>query len=53
MSTSRSICCGARPVERDGYASNDALYRSFGFELVERYNANPVPGIVFYRLKLD
>ena len=29
-----------------------ALYRSFGFREIERYNANPVPDIAFFRLDL-
>jgi GNAT superfamily N-acetyltransferase len=28
------------------------LYRQFGFEPVERYNDNPVPGVDFFRLRL-
>ena len=29
-----------------------ALYRSFGFRQIERFNSNPVPDIVFFRLDL-
>ena len=29
-----------------------ALYQSLGFRQIERYNDNPVPGIVFFRLSL-
>ena len=28
------------------------LYQDFGFEQIDRYNDNPVPGIVFFRLGL-
>lgn len=31
----------------------NALYERLGFQQVERYNQNPVPGIVFYRLPLE
>ena len=28
------------------------LYQAIGFERVERYNRNPIDGVVFFRLKL-
>jgi hypothetical protein len=30
----------------------EALYTRMGFERIERYNDNPVPGIVFFRKHL-
>lgn len=30
-----------------------ALYRSFGFREIARYNQNPIPGILFFELHLD
>jgi GNAT superfamily N-acetyltransferase len=30
----------------------NALYERFGFQKIGRYNDNPVPGVVFYRLEL-
>ena len=30
-----------------------AMYQSLGFQQVERYNDNPVPGVIFFRLRLE
>jgi ribosomal protein S18 acetylase RimI-like enzyme len=48
-------CLGFRTMKLDTLPSMDtarALYRSLGFRPVERYNDNPIEGVLFYELTL-
>ncbi len=50
----RSKECGAVVLDTVSEAMPEAgeLYRSLGFQEIERFNDNPVPGVRFYKLML-
>jgi GNAT superfamily N-acetyltransferase len=45
----QAICLDTAPA---AMPQAQALYQSLGFEQIPRYNDNPVPGILFFRLNL-
>lgn len=51
----RSRGCGAVVLDTVNEVMPEAaaLYRSLGFDVTERFNDNPVPGLTFYVLKLS
>ena len=47
--------CGFQRMRLDTHPqmlSAHKLYHSFGFQEIERYNQNPIPGIRFFELQL-